>query len=139
MEQRLSLITLGVENINISKDFYIKKLGWKATEQSNENIVFIKLNGLLLSLYQKEKLAEDAKVNFQNKGFQSFTLAYCTRTKQEVDSLFESFNKLDVEIIKEPENAFWGGYSGYICDPDKYLWEIAFNPYLQFDAKGDIV
>ena len=138
MEQRLSIIGLGVQNLKIAEDFYINTMGWTKTKESSDDIIFIKLNGLLLSLYPREKLAQDANINSEGSGFKGFTLAYNTRSEEEVDTLFKKFESQGVKIVKEPEKVFWGGYSGYIADPDGNLWEIAHNPFMNFDAKGNV-
>jgi len=137
MEQRATIITLGVKNLEVSTKFYQEQFGWKLMALSNENISFFELNGILLSLYPREKLAEDAKVSHNGSGFKGFTLAYNTRSKVEVDSLFEDFEKKGVRIVKQPEEVIWGGYSGYIADPDDNLWEIAFNPFLPLDENAN--
>lgn len=137
MEQRITIISLGVFNLEVSNKFYKEKFGWKLLDSSNENISFFQLNGILLSLYPREKLAEDATVSPKGKGFKGFTLAYNTRNKEEVDSLFEDFLNKGVKIVKPPGEVFWGGYSGYIADPDENLWEIAFNPFLPLDGQGN--
>ncbi|WJJ96647.1 VOC family protein [Algibacter luteus] len=139
MEQRLTIIGLGVKNLKVSSEFYEEKFGWKKTESSNESIVFFQLNGMLLSLYPIDKLAEDAGVSSEGEGFKAFSLAYNTRTKEEVDTLIETLKARGVKIVKQPEEVFWGGYSSYIADPDENLWEIAFNPYLKLDEKGNVV
>ncbi|SHI93711.1 VOC family protein [Algibacter luteus] len=139
MEQRLTIIGLGVKNLKVSSEFYEEKFGWKKTESSNESIVFFQLNGMLLSLYPIDKLAEDAGVSSEGEGFKAFSLAYNTRTKEEVDTLIETLEARGVKIVKQPEEVFWGGYSSYIADPDENLWEIAFNPYLKLDEKGNVV
>jgi len=134
MEQRLTIITLGVENLKKSIDFYENKFGWKRSEMSNDDIAFYHLDGIYLSLYPKSKLAKDATVDSLGNGFKGFTIAYNARSEKEVDELIESFREKGVEIVKEPHKAFWGGYSSYIADPDGNLWEIAFNPYLKIDS-----
>ncbi len=136
MDQRLTIISLGVDNLEISNKFYEEKFGWKKMVSSNEYISFFQLNGILFSLYPREKLAEDATVNPIGNGFKGFSLAYNTRSKIEVDALFENLKSKGVKIIKQPEEVFWGGYSGYIADPDDNLWEIAFNPFLPLDEHG---
>jgi len=133
MEQRLTIITLGVNDLKTSIDFYENKFGWKRSEMSNDDIVFYQLNGLYLSLYSKNELAKDATVDSLGNGFKGFTIAYNARSEKEVDDLINAFKEKGVEIVKEPHKAFWGGYSSYISDPDGNLWEIAFNPYLKID------
>ncbi|OEK08285.1 glyoxalase [Flavivirga aquatica] len=139
MEQRLTIIGLGVSNLKQLTAFYENKFGWKKTKASNESISFFQLNGILLSLYPREKLAEDAGISSKGNGFNAFSLAYNTRTKEEVDIMIETLENKGVKIIKRPQEAFWGGYSSYVSDPDNNLWEIAFNPFLSLDEKGNIL
>lgn len=137
MEQRLTIIGLGVSDLKEATRFYEEIFGWKKTASSNENITFFQLNGILLSLYPREKLAEDAKVPHKGHGFKGFTLAHNARSKEEVDSLFSDLEQKGVKIVKRPEEVFWGGYSGYVSDMDDNLWEIAFNPFLPLDENGN--
>jgi catechol 2,3-dioxygenase-like lactoylglutathione lyase family enzyme len=137
MQPRVTIIGLGVEDLKASTAFYQEKFGWQLTDASNEHISFFQLNGVLLSLYPREKLAEDAKVPHEGSGFKGFTLAYNTRTKEEVDEIFETLGSKGVNIVKPPEQVFWGGYSGYVADVDENLWEIAYNPYLELDEAGN--
>ena len=139
MEQRLTIVGLGVNDLKVSSQFYEEKFGWKKMKSSNDGITFFQLNGILLSLYPKDKLAEDANVNLEGNGFKGVTLAFNTRTKEEVDELIEVLSSKGVKIIKRPEDVFWGGYSSYIADPDENLWEIAFNPYLPLDENGNVI
>ena len=133
MEQRMTFLTLGVNDLNQSIDFYENKFGWKRSELSNESIIFYELKGIHLALYDREELAKDATIDPSGDGFRSFTMAYNTRSEKEVDDLIESLRKHGVQVIKEPQKVFWGGYSSYIADPDGNLWEIAFNPFLKLD------
>jgi len=137
MQQRVTIIGLGVSNLSDSTTFYEDKFGWEKMKSSNESITFFQLNGILLSLYPREKLAEDAQVDPAGNGFKAFSLAYNTRSKEEVDQLFNSLNEKGVRIVKKPKTVFWGGYSGYVADPDGNLWEIAHNPYLPLDENGN--
>jgi len=139
MEQRLTILTLGVNDFETANDFYQNTFGWKKMASSNENISFFQLNGILLSLYPREKLAEDAGVSAAGSGFKGFTLAYIARSKAEVDDVIQGLEAKGVEIVKRPEEVFWGGYSGYIADMDGNLWEIAFNPFLKLDEQGNAV
>lgn len=139
MDQRLTLITLGVSNLKTSLDFYEKKFGWQRTAASNDDIVFFQLNGVMLALFSRESLAEDAHVAAEGNGFRGFTLAYNTRSEAEVDEVVNHLRAHGVPVVKEPQKVFWGGYSSYVSDPDGHLWEIAYNPYLPMDEKGNIM
>lgn len=139
MQQRLTIITLGVTNLEVAADFYENQFGWKKLASSTGDITFFQLNGILLSLYPREKLAEDAGVNAVGQGFKGFSLAYNTRSKEEVDQIVADLEKKGVQIVKKPQEVFWGGYSSYVADPDGHLWEIAFNPYLPMDEKGNVI
>lgn len=138
MEQRLTIITLGVSDLNKSTEFYESKFGWKKTESSNEYISFFALNGIQLALYAKNELAEDATIDSDGNGFKSFTLAHNLRSEKEVDKTITELREKGVEIIKEPQKVNWGGYSSYVSDLDGNLWEIAFNPFLELDENGNI-
>ncbi|MEM9078134.1 MAG: VOC family protein [Bacteroidota bacterium] len=139
MEQRLTIITLGVSDLEKSTRFYENQFGWVKSASSNEHISFFTLNGILFSLYEKNALAQDADVDAKASGFKGFTLAHNTRSENEVDSIIEGLRKKGVEIVKEPQKVHWGGYSGYVSDLDGNLWEIAFNPFLKLDEKGDVL
>ncbi len=139
MEQRLTIVGLGVNDLEVATKFYEEKFGWEKMGASNDSISFFQLNGILLSLYPSEKLAEDATVSAEGSGFKKFTLAYNTRSKQEVDDLISELETKGVKIVKRPEEVFWGGYSSYVADMDDNLWEIAFNPFLPLDEKGNAV
>ena len=138
MEQRLTMVGLGVADLKVSAEFYEEKLGWKRSPMSQESIIFYNLPaGAMLSLYGREALAEDATVDPQGSGFKGFTLAYNTRSEEEVDEIIETLRSKGVKIIKEPQKVFWGGYSSYIADPDGNLWEIAFMAAIHRSAKPD--
>ena len=138
MQQRLTIVGLGVTDLATSNDFYENKFGWTKLSSSNENITFMQLNGILLSLFPKDKLAEDAGVSPEGSGFNSFTLAQNVESKEAVDEIFADLGQKGVIIVKPPQEVFWGGYSGYVSDPDGHLWEIAFNPYLALDESGNV-
>ena len=132
MEQHINYITLGVADLAESRRFYREVFGWQETADSNENIAFFQAgNALLLALFGKAALAHDAQIPEQSSGFPRFTLAHNVGSEAEVDVLFAGFAAKNTNIIKAPQKVFWGGYSGYLADPDGFLWEIAFNPFLQ--------
>jgi uncharacterized protein len=131
MEQRFTIVTLGVSNVERLTEFYENNFEWKKSDSSNENITFFQLNGIYLALFQRDELAGDAGVEAAGSGFKGFTMAYNTRSEQEVDDIIQSLREKGVTILKEPQKVFWGGYSSYIADPDGNLWEIAYNPFLE--------
>ncbi len=138
MNQHLHLVTLGVKDFEASKKFYTETLGWKPSSSGNEGVVFIQAGGVVLSIYPREKLAEDALVPSEGHGFAGFTLAYNTRSEAEVDEIIRNLKAKGVKILKEPQKVFWGGYSSYFADPDGYCWEVAYNPFFPFDENGNL-
>ena len=138
LEPRITIIGLGVSDLVESDHFYREIFGWAKTADSNENISFYQLNGILLSLYPREKLAQDATVDDKGSGFKAFSMAYNTRSREEVDQIINHLSAQGVRIVKHPQEVFWGGYSSYIADPDDNLWEIAFNPFLPMDVNGNV-
>ncbi len=138
LEQRLSLITLGVADLSRAKAFYTGILGWKAID-SNPNIVFFDLGGLMFALYPHDAAAEDMRTaSAELPPYRGFTLAYNTRSEAEVDEIFAKLSGAGAAILKAPEKVFWGGYSGYFRDPDGHAWEVAFNPFWQIGADGRV-
>jgi uncharacterized protein len=138
MNQHLHLITLGVRNLEASRKFYTEILGWKPSSAGNEGVTFIQAGGVILSLYPRENLAEDAMISAERSGFSGFTLAYNARSESEVDDIINDLKSKGVKIVKEPQKVFWGGYSSYFADPDDYRWEVAYNPFFPFDEQGNL-
>lgn len=138
MDQRLSIITIGVKNLKESINFYENILEWQKMNWESDNIAFFKLNGIILSLFPAEDLAKDANVKNDGKGFKRFSLAYNARSEKEVDEIMHNLKRKKVNIVKQPEKVFWGGYSGYFSDPDGNLWEVAYNPFIDLDKEGNI-
>lgn len=138
MKQHLHLITLGVRDFPKSYEFYTKALGWRTASASQDDVAFFQTSGVVFAIYPREKLAEDALVSPEGSGFSGITLAYNTQSEAEVDEFIRDLKAKGVKIIKEPQKAFWGGYSSYFADPDDYRWEVAYNPYFAFDENGNL-
>jgi catechol 2,3-dioxygenase-like lactoylglutathione lyase family enzyme len=129
MEPRISLITLGVSDLARSTAFYRDGLGLP-TRGDFEGVTFFNLKGTWLSLYPRTDLAADAKVSAEGDGFTGFTLAHNVKSKEEVDAVLKQAENAGATIMKQAQDAVWGGYSGYFADLDGYLWEVAWNPGL---------
>ncbi len=123
------MVTLGVNDLLASTEFYRDGLVLPYSLHSNENISFFELNGTWLALYPQILLAEDAKVSPRGNGFSGITLAHNVKDKQDVDSVLIQAQKAGAKITKSAEDTAWGGYSGYFSDLDSYLWEVAWNPH----------
>ena len=137
MEQRISVITLGVADLDRSQRFYESGLAWKLGAEEGR-IRFFQLNGLILALYPREELAGDAGLPSKGIGFRAITLAYNTRSRKEVEDILLKAESAGGSIVKPAQEVFWGGYSGYFADPDGHLWEIAHNPFWRLDDSGNI-
>ena len=136
MEPRLNVITLGVENLDRSIAFYRDGLGWAAHVQGD--IALFQLNGIVLALYPRTRLADDAMASSTGEGFPGFTIAYNARNETDVDRVLETAKAIGARIQKPAQRTFWGGYSGYFSDPDGFLWEIAYNPFWTLDSEGNV-
>jgi len=137
LDQRLSILTIAVRDLDESRQFYSEAFGWTPIEVSEEeaaNIAFYQLNGFQFALYPQAKMAEEHGGTVAPPA--GFTLAYNLNSTDEVDQVFARFRANDVEIVKEPEAVFWGGYSGYIAGPSGEQWEIAYNPYTSVNDDG---
>lgn len=137
MEQKLTLVTLGVGDLDRSRRFYAV-LGWSEIEPQQDGVAFFQLNGIGLSLFPRAELAKDAEVADSAVGFSGITLAHNLRSEAEVDALFAEMVAAGAAAVKSPRKVFWGGYSGYVADPDGHLWEIAHNPFFPLDAVGNV-
>jgi len=129
MEQRISVITLGVADLTRSRLFYEHGLGWQASSRSNERITFFQVGGMVLALYPRVALAQDAHLANDGTGFGGITLAYNVRHRENVDAVLAEVQEAGARLLKPAEEVHWGGYSGYFADPDGYPWEVAWNPY----------
>jgi catechol 2,3-dioxygenase-like lactoylglutathione lyase family enzyme len=137
MKQHLHIITLGVNDLEVSKKFYTETLGWKIS-RPQEGIAFFQAGGVVLALFPREDLAKDALVSVEGSGISRIALAHNARSEAEVDEIIRDLQSKGVKIIKEPQKVFWGGYSSYFADPDDYLWEVAYNPFFPFDENGNL-
>ncbi len=131
MKGKISIITLAVADLDRSVAFYRDGLGLPTYDyEKSKNIAFFNLEGTWLSLYPKERFGKDTGIPVGESGSSHFTLAHNVKTKQEVDEVIDLALKAGAKLIKKPKEVFWGGYSGYFADPDGYLWEVAFNPFM---------
>jgi catechol 2,3-dioxygenase-like lactoylglutathione lyase family enzyme len=137
MEPRLSLVTLGVADLERASTFY-KELGLPRKVSAAEGVAFFQLGGIGLSLYPRAELAADAGVPLQDEPSQGLTLAYNTRSRDEVDAVLARAKTLGGRITRPAQEAFWGGYHGHFADPDGFLWEIAWNPGFAIAADGSL-
>ena len=137
MDQRLSLVTLGVHDIERARRFYEQGLGWHR-DGGEGDVAFYQARGMIVSLYEWPKLAEDAGVSAEGNGFRGITLAYNTRSKEEVATVLDEARAAGATVLVEPRDTFWGGHNGYFADPDGHLWEVAWNPFWTVSEAGDI-
>lgn len=136
MEQRVSLITLGVADLRRARTFY-EQLGWRGQEV--EQTVFFQTGGQALALWGRDKVAADAGVD--DAGIATFggvVLAHNVRSREEVDRVVEAAAEAGAEVTKPPGETFYGGYAGFFRDPDGHVWEIAHNPGLDLAPDGSL-
>ena len=136
MNPRISMITLGVNDLEKSVKFYKEGLGFPQMDSPPE-VAFFTLNGSWLGLYAHDALAEDAMVSSTGSGFRAFTLSHNVDTENEVDEIIESAVTAGAILSKTPQKTSWGGYSGYFKDPDGNLWEVAHNPFFWIGPKDE--
>ncbi len=137
MEQRISIVTLGVADLERSRKFY-ERLGWRASRASSEGIAFFQTGGMILALYPRAELAKDAGTAAEGQGFPGFSISYNARKRTEVDAGLTEAEAAGAKILKPAQEAFWGGYSGYFADPDGFAWEVAWNPSFPIAEDGAI-
>jgi uncharacterized protein len=126
MNAKISIITLGVINLEKSFAFYKEGLGLPSKKGIQGDIAFFQLKGCWLALFPKDKLAQDGKVENDGKGFSGFSLGHIVKTREEVDTIIGQAVKAGAVVTDPPHERDWGGYTGYIKDLDGYLWEIAW-------------
>lgn len=137
MEQRLTLVTLGVADLDRACAFY-ERLGWRRSVRAAEGARFFQMGGVALGLYPRAALAEDAAVENDCGGFSGVTIAQNVRSREDVSKLLAEAASAGAEITKPAQDVFWGGHHGYFRDPDGHLWEIAWNPGFALDADGAV-
>jgi uncharacterized protein len=137
LEPRVSFVTLGVADVGTSRKFY-EALGLTASAASQAEVAFFDLGGIVLSLFGREALAEDANVRGSEPGFSGVSLAHNVNSESEVDQVLGEAVTAGAKLLKPGQKAFWGGYSGYFADPDGHLWEVAYNPFMPLDANGRV-
>lgn len=135
MSLRLSLVTLGVADVARATAFY-GALGLTPGASSNPAVTFFDMNGVILALYGRGALAEDARIEAAGTGFSGVTLAWNLSDRAAVDDALALAVRSGGRLVKAAEEVFWGGYSGYFADPDGHLWEVAHNPFFPVDASG---
>jgi predicted lactoylglutathione lyase len=136
MEQRLSLVTLGVSDLARARAFY-EALGWKSGAAPDDDVVFFQAGGTIVALWDRARLAEDSAVT-DGGGWGGVTPAYNTRSAEEVDAVIEEARAAGATIGREPAETFWGGYSGVFIDPDGHPWEVAHNPHWTIADDGSV-
>lgn len=135
LPQRLSLITLGVVDVARSRTFY-EALGLKAAAFDSTDVAFFDMNGVILGVFGRDALAEDANVMAEGCGFAGVSLAINLDSESAVDAVMASVAARGARITQPARKVFWGGYAGYFRDPDGFLWEIAHNPLWPLDEHG---
>lgn len=138
MDQRLSLLTLGVADVARARGFY-ERLGWLASSESQPGCAFFQVGGLVLALYARSDLDRDLGRAGTVEAGAGVTLAYNVADAAAVEQTLEAFVAAGGRLIKPSHQAFWGGTIGFAADPDGFVWEIAHNPFWAFDDRGQLV
>jgi catechol 2,3-dioxygenase-like lactoylglutathione lyase family enzyme len=136
VEQRLSLVTLGVADLDRAREFYAA-LGWRSDTPPEQGVAFFPSGGMVVALWGRTELAEDSGVEDPG-GWGGVALAHNVRSPQEVDAVVEEARAAGATIAREPGETFWGGYSGVFVDPDGHPWEVAHNPRWTIRDDGSI-
>lgn len=134
MDPRISIVTLGVDDLDRARTFYRDGLGLPERDQEGD-ISFFELTGTWLALYPWDALAEDATVDPDGSGFRGVTIAHNVESTERVDAVMAEAEDAGAEIVKPAQDVFWGGYSGYFADLDGHLWEVAWNPNWEFEDR----
>ncbi len=139
MEPRVTLVTLGVDDLTRAVAFYRDVVGWEPASVVDDDVAFFDLDGFILALWLNGSLAADLGAGEASRGrFEGVTLAYNARSRDEVDAIFARLGERGARIVKHPVETDWGGYSGYFADPDGHHWEVAWNPFWPVRDDGRI-
>jgi hypothetical protein len=136
VEQRVSLVTLGVADLGRARRFY-EGLGWSTPADAGDDVVFFQAGGMVLALWDRGRLAEDSAVT-DSGGWGGVTLAYNVRSREDVEAAIDEARRAGARIGREPAETFWGGYSGVFVDPDGHPWEVAHNPGWTLNDEGSV-
>jgi uncharacterized protein len=134
VEQRVSLITLGVADLERSRAFY-EALGWTTRADPGDDVVFFQAGGMIVALWDRASLAKDSGVEDAG-GWGGITLAHNVRSPEEVDAIIAEADAAGATIARRGAETFWGGYSGVFLDPDGHPWEVAHNPHWRVGEDG---
>ena len=138
MKPSVSLVTLGVRNLQRAVAFYHDGLGWPLSGASVEGeVAFFRTGGTVLALWSREALAEDANIDSEGNGFSGFALAHNVAQKEEVDAVLEEAVSAGATVVREARDVFFGR-NGYFADPEGYLWEVAWNPSFPMAEDGTL-
>lgn len=138
MDPHISLVTLGVHDLERSRRFYRDAIGWPLSSASTSEITFFRTHGVALALFPREELAADANLPLGASGFGGITLAHNVAKRDDVDTVLGEAIAAGARLLKPATDASWGGRSGYFADPDGYAWEVAWAPGFPLDASGSI-
>jgi uncharacterized protein len=137
VDQRVSLVTLGVADLARAREFY-EALGWESAAEPDAEVVFFRAGGIVVALWSRSALAEDSGVR-DGGGWGGVTLAHNVRSPQEVDAVLAGAEKAGATIARAASETFWGGYSGVFVDPDGHPWEVAHNPHWTIADDGSVI
>ena len=137
VDQRVSLVTLGVADLARARAFY-ERLGWVTRAGPGDDVVFFQAGGMVVALWSRERLAADSGVE-DSGGCGGVSLAHNVRSPAEVDAVIDEARRAGARIAREGAETFWGGYSGVFVDPDGNPWEVAHNPHWTLSGEGSIV
>ena len=137
MEPRVSVVTLGVRDLERSRRFY-EALGWRSSSKPEDGVVFFQSGGMVFAFWTREELAKDSEVEDAG-GWGGMTLASNLPSREAVDAFLDRAREAGARIAREGSETFWGGYNGIFIDPDGHPWEVAHNPFWTITDVGDVV